>query len=205
VSATDRFRGEDWGKLQAKLTAFAYGRTGKRSLEHAQDLAQTAIADAISRPETWDPEKEPLLKHLAKRVIGLASNDRARKRNQLEVLFTPSEDEEPPDAELEADALEDILDRRRAAARFRAGIDGLVAGDEDAVAVVAEMSEGRDTPAAIAKASQIPIVRVRAARRRVFYHADALVEQMGEELDGVDDLRRSGSKSTDRTEEEVDQ
>jgi hypothetical protein len=203
VSTDERFRGADWTKLQAKLTAFAHRRTRRRSWELAQDLAQTAIADVITRPETWDPAKEPLLKHLAKRVIGLASNEWSRKKTALEVLFAPTEDEDAPDTEQEEDAIEDVLDRRRVAARFRARLDEQVAGDEDAAVVVAQMAEGRDTPASIAKASGVPIERVRDARRRVFYQARVIAEEMDGELDAADDARAGGADSME--EEEVDQ
>jgi hypothetical protein len=203
VSTDERFRGQDWKKLQAKLTTFAHHRTRRRSWELAQDLAQTAIADVITRPETWDPEKEPLLKHLAKRVIGLASNEWSRKKTTLEVLFAPTEEEDAPDMEYEQDELEDVFDRRRVAARFRARLDEEVAGDEDAVVVVTQMAEGRDTPASIAKASRLPIERVREARRRVFYHAKAVTQEMDVELDAADDARMGDAESME--EEEVDQ
>ncbi|MGO8995144.1 MAG: sigma factor [Polyangiaceae bacterium] len=203
MNGTNRFRGQDWETLRERLTAFAHRRTHKRSWELAEDLAQTAIADLITRPETWDPEKEPLIKHLAKRVIGLASNDWSRKRTALEVLFRPGEGEdggEAPDVEHEEDAIEDVLDRRRVAARFRAGLDELVAGDEDAAVVVAQMAEGRDTPAAIAKASGLPLARVRDARRRVFYHSKAVAEQMSDAIDAADDARVDGVESMEGTE-----
>jgi RNA polymerase sigma factor (sigma-70 family) len=203
VNAANRLRGQDWEKLRAQLTAFAHRHTRRRSWELAEDLAQTAIADVTTRPEGWDPAKEPLLKHLAKRVISAASNDWSRKRTALEVLFTPSEGEEAPDAEDEQDAIEDVIDRRRVAARFRAGLDELVAGDEDAAIVVAEMAEGRDTPAAIAKASGLPLARVRDARRRVFYQAKALAKQMGDAIDAADDARFDGVESSE--EEEVEE
>jgi DNA-directed RNA polymerase specialized sigma24 family protein len=198
VSAADRLQGQDWEKLGEPLTAFAYRRTGKRSWALAQDLAQSAIADLITHPESWDPEKEPLLKHLAKRVIGLASNEWSRKGRALEVLFAPGDAEDLPETEHAQDAIEDVLDRRRAAARFRARLDALVAGDEDAAVVVTQMAEGRDTPLAIAKASGLSIARVRDARRRIFYHARVLAKQMGDEIDAADDAHFERVESSER-------
>ena len=49
VSTDERFRGQDWKKLQAKLTTFAHHRTRRRSWELAQDLAGT---DAL-QIEAW--------------------------------------------------------------------------------------------------------------------------------------------------------
>jgi len=57
VNTANRLRGQDWEKLRAQLAAFAHRRTQKRSWALAEDLAQTAIADLITRPETWEPEK----------------------------------------------------------------------------------------------------------------------------------------------------
>ena len=205
MKEADRFQGQDWGKLRAKLTAFAHRRTQKRSWELAQDLAQTAVADVLTRPETWDPATEPLLKHLAKRVISLASNEWNRKKTALEVVFLPEEGEEAPDMAVDEEAIEDVLDRRRLAARFRAGLDESVAGDEDATVVVAQMAEGRDTPLTIAKGSGLPIQRVRDARRRIFRHAKAVATQMDADLDDAGDadarMNDTGADEANETEE----
>jgi hypothetical protein len=202
MSAAELLREQDWGTIQAKLTAFAHRRVQKRSWHLAQDLAQTAIGDLIARPQSWDPEKEPLLKHLAKRVIGLAANEWHRKRSSLEVLFGNIGDDDGPDATADGDSLEEVLDRRRVAARFRARLESALAGDEDAAIVVTSMAEGAETPLAIAKESGLPFERIREARRRIFYQAKLIAEEMSDELDAADDARTGRASGAQETEEE---
>jgi DNA-directed RNA polymerase specialized sigma24 family protein len=190
VSTGDRLRGEDWSKLQAKLTLFAHGRTRKRSWHLAEDLAQTAIADLLARPESWDPEKEPLLKHLAKRVIGLAANEWHSKRSSLERLHGSMGGDDEPDVDVGEESLDEVIDRRRVAADFRARLDASVGGDEDGALVVTLMAEqGIGSAASLAKASGLPKERMRSARDRVTYRAKAIAQQMGEELDAAEDAR----------------
>ena len=154
---------QDWGRMQANLAAFAFRRTGRRSMEHAEDLAQDAITKFLARPEGWDPAKEPLLKHLSKRVIGLASNEWSRKRSTLEVAMETREDEAMMVAG-DDDPTDEVLDRRRLAAQFRARLEARLAGDENALAIVVLMTEGIDSPAGLHEASGAH-VRARSARR----------------------------------------
>jgi len=177
VSTSELLQEQDWSAVQAKLTLFAHGRTRKRSWHLAEDLAQTAIGDLLARPESWEPEKEPLLKHLAKRVIGLAANEWHSKRSSLEVLCDMG-GADAPDAEQGEDALEDVLDRRRIAADFRARLDARVAKDEDGPLVVALMAEhGLSSAASLAKASGLDKGRMREARREVARVKTVLAER----------------------------
>jgi DNA-directed RNA polymerase specialized sigma24 family protein len=189
VNTTDLLCDQDWSQVQKNLTLFALGRIHKRSLHLAQDLAQTAIADLLTRPESWDPEKEPLGKHLAKRVIGLTSNEWARKRSTLEVLCGNLGNEDGPDASDGEEPTDDVLDSRRVAARFRARLDAHFAGDEDATLAVTFMGEGYSSVAALAKVTGVPKERMHAARRRVVYQARLIAREMSEELDAVEDAR----------------
>ena len=87
------FQGRDWGKLRSEAHGLRASPHGEALVGARAGSAQTAIADVLTHPETWDPETEPLLKNLAKRVISLASNEWNRKRTALEVLFLPEEGE----------------------------------------------------------------------------------------------------------------
>jgi hypothetical protein len=185
VDAGTRLRTEDWGKIQAQVTAFAYRRTRRRSWEHAEDLAQAAITQLLSRPSAWEPAKEPLLKHLCKRVISLASNEWHHKRSSFEVAMEKSELEDLEVAD-DGEAIEEVIDRRRLAAQFRARLEQRFAGDETALAVIVLMMEGLDSPAALAKASGLPLPQIVEARRRIFYNAETIAAELGHEIDAGD-------------------
>jgi hypothetical protein len=202
VSTDELLRRQDWGKLQARLTTFAHGRIRKRSWPLAQDLAQTAITDLLTKPASWDPEREPLLKHLAKRVISLAANEWHRKRTAFEVLFERIGDDDAPDEATAEDGADDVLDKRRIAAQFRARLDDALAGDEDAAVVAQAMADGHETPQEIKDATRLPLERIREARRRVFYRAKAIAKEMGEELDEAEDALVEQGERAEREEVE---
>jgi hypothetical protein len=186
MDAATRLGAQDWEAILAALAAFAHRRTGKRSWAHAEDLAQAAITQLCARPAGWDPEKEPLLKHLCKRVIGLASNEWSRKRSSFEVLMEQRDLDELEVAD-DDEPIEDVLDRRRLAARFRARLEERLAGDETALAVVLAMADGRDTPAAVEEATGLKRATVIEARRRIFYSAARVSAELGLEIDEADD------------------
>ena len=182
MSATTRLPEPDWRRLKAQVSAYAFRRTGRRSWEHAEDLAQSAIVQHLTRPAGWDPAHESLLKHLCKRVIGLASNEWHRKRSSFEVAMRWRELAALPvdDGGQPAD---EVLDQRRLAAQFRARLEARLAGDETALTIIVLMTEGFDTPAALQKASGLPLAQIREARRRIFYHAKLVAEELGEAMD----------------------
>jgi DNA-directed RNA polymerase specialized sigma24 family protein len=186
VNAGARLRAQNWAKIQAGVAAFAYRRTGKRSWAHAEDLAQAAITQLWTRPEAWDPDKEPLLKHLCKRVIGIASNEWSRQRSSFEVLMDKTRLSDLQVAD-DAEPVEDVLDRRRVAAKFRASLEQRLAGDETALVVIEAMAGGFDSPAAVARSTGLKLEAIVEARRRIFYHADAVSKELGLEIDEADD------------------
>ena len=195
MDAGGRLRAQDWGKTLTGLTAFAYRRTGKRSWAHAEDLAQAAIAQLYTRPEAWDPAKEPLLKHLCKRVISLAANEWSRKRSSFEVLMEYRELHELPVSD-ESESLDDVIDRRRMAAKFHERLVQHFAGDETARSVIEAMSDGAAKPSEIAEATALKLAVVTEARRRIFYHATRISTELGVEIDEADD-----AEATDREED----
>ncbi len=90
-------RAQPWGRLLTQLTAIALKRIKGRSLQDAEDLAQSAIADAYRTRASggWDPEKGPLENFLVARVIGSSANELRRKRNVCEVWLDEEAQEVP--------------------------------------------------------------------------------------------------------------
>ena len=181
MSDDNPLRAQNWERITAQLTTFAWKRTKQRSWDYAQELAQEAIAQAFEHLDAWNPEKETLLKHLARRVIGLASNDWTRKRNSFEVAL----DLAPEALEVEGgeEGLDDEVDGRRVAQAFRARLAERLEGDEAAAMVVAQMAHGVDTVAAQARATGLSAAAVREARRRIFYHSEKASLEIARELD----------------------
>jgi hypothetical protein len=188
-----RLRAQDWAKIFATLSAFAYRRTGKRSWAHAEDLAQSAIAALYARPEAWVAEKEPLLKHLCRRVIGLASNEWSRKRSSFEVMMSEKRLGELEVAD-DSEAADDVLDRRRMAAEFRVRLERRFAGDETALVVIEAMAEGAVSPAEVVAATGLRVAVVVEARRRIFYNAERVSTELGLEIDAADDDASCGDE-----------
>jgi DNA-directed RNA polymerase specialized sigma24 family protein len=196
VNAADRsehqralLRKQPWGRLLAQLTAIALKRTGGRSLEDAEDLAQGAIADAYRSLESggWDPEKAPLENYLVARVIGASSNERRRKRNVCEV-WLDEEAEDAPGLSVhekhladDAPAPEEALARLRFAQTFHDRLVAYVADDEIAGALIPLMKEGLSTPRELRVATRRSIEEAKDARRRIRYHADRITKELSAE------------------------
>ncbi len=201
VGAARQFSDREWMRLKGQLTAYAFGRTGRRSWDRAEDYAQSAITQFLGHSELWEPERESILKHLCKRVIGIMSNDWHRKRSSFEVAMLPQKLRE-----LEVDdggePADEVLDRRRLAAQFRARLEERLAGDEVALTVIVLMTEGIATPKALENASGLKEAQVGEARRRVFYHAKIVSKELGEAMDAEDD-ESSREDGEDEEEESV--
>jgi hypothetical protein len=181
MSASARVRSQNWSRLTAQLTAWAFKRTQQRSWDLAQDLAYEAITQLYENPESWDPDKEPILKHLAKRVIGLASNEWRRKRNSFEVAMeTSTEWQKVAGA---GDAADEELDRLRLAESFRERLAQRLEGDEAATMVVAQMLDEVDSANDQARETEMTVAQIREARRRVFYHAEQASKELAREID----------------------
>jgi len=197
VEPSKRFSDPEWARLKGQLTAYAFGRTGRRSWDRAEDYAQSAITQYLENPRLWDPARESILKHLCKRVIGIMSNDWHRKRSSFEVAMLPRKLRE-----LEVDdggePADEVLHRRRLAAQFRERLEERLAGDEIALTIVVLMTEGIHTPAGLENASALKPAQIGEGRRRIFYHAKIVANELGELLDAVADA----SAGDDKDEEE---
>ena len=172
--------------LPRSAFALALAAAQREVIREAQELAQDAIVAAWANKDGWDPDKEPLLKHLAKRVIGLASNEYKRKRNAFEVKMTYEALSALP-AATGAPAPDEELDRRRYAALFNERLSARLASDEFATMLVTLMTEGVATPRDQASATGRAIADIREARRRVFYNAGEVSKELAKELDLEDD------------------
>jgi hypothetical protein len=195
MATDDALRKQDWGRILAQLTNFAWKFTGKRSWEHAEELAQEAIADAFARVDGWDPAKEELIAYLCRQVCGLAANSWRRKRNTFEVAMRAavkahgvSHDGGRKELDVASgeEAADEVLDRLRLAEAYRARLTESLAGDETALAVIALFKEGVDSQTAQAERIGLTpsqISQIHAARRRVFRHAESVSKELAEELD----------------------
>ncbi len=178
---------EPWGRLSAQLTAIAFKRIRGRSMADAQDLAQTAIADAhqsLARGG-WDPEKGPLMGYLVGRIVGMTINERKRKRNTCEVWLDEEYEEDcgtvcRHEKFLAADqpTPEDALHRLRFASTFAERLVLRLAGNDLALSLVALMKEGLAKPAELAAALARTEDDVRAARRQIRYHAEEITKEL---------------------------
>jgi DNA-directed RNA polymerase specialized sigma24 family protein len=196
MTVEGELRSQDWSRIRRQLSDVAWRITGRRSWEHAEDLAQQAIADAYARIDGWDPAKEPLIRNLIRRVWGLATNSWRRKRNSFEVAMDVAfkshegedddEDDHEPDVASGDDGADDVLDRRRIAASYREGISQRLLGDEAAMAVIELLIDGVTNRAEQAARSGLLLAQVAAARRRVFYHAEQVSKELGLALDSED-------------------
>jgi DNA-directed RNA polymerase specialized sigma24 family protein len=197
MTVEDELRSQNWEKIQAQLTSFAWKHTGMRSWEHAQDLASEAIANAFERIDGWDPARELLVGYLSRQVVGLATNSRRRKRNTFEVAMRAAvkahgvRHDDGGKREIDfasADApTDEVLDQRRLAALYRDRLTQGFAGDEAALAVLALFTSGVDEPAEQVARSGLTLSQIRAARRRIYRHAEALSQELAAELDSEDE------------------
>ncbi len=191
-SREDLLRNQEWAKISARLSAYAFKRIRGRSWQLAEELAQEAIAQAWAKKDGWDPAKEPLLKYLAKKVIGLASNEYKRKRNSFERLAYRDYDEEDVEDPInqfpsDADPPDELLHRKRVAAEFRDRLTKRLAAKPIALEVITLMEEGITTPLAQRAATAHSIEEIRDARRQIFYHVAILAKELSLELDANDD------------------
>jgi len=173
---------EDWGLISAKLTNYAHKRTGRRSIDRAQEIAQEAIARHFDGSyAAWDPNKESLFLHLTSIVNSLAYGDRVKSSTNHEKRVTTAsmaravERTASPDATAEDDLVaRDFHSRAWTDVRARAANDALVTKLTDL------WQDGVDAPAEQAAALGVPIAEVRNARRRLFTHVETVVRALTE-------------------------
>ena len=179
---------QDWASITAKVAKYAYKKTGKRSWRNAKELAQDAIFKTLEHPESWDPENEPILKHVCLRVFSILANSRRLKRNTFEVAMCLHPDPEGVEDDRDEGSLDEKLDQNRQGEMFRSRFAMENEGDEIAGVVIELLMRGVFKPAAQAAESGATIEQIRAARRRVFARHDNITAAMARELDDEEEV-----------------
>jgi DNA-directed RNA polymerase specialized sigma24 family protein len=188
TKADELLRAADWEGLRARLAAFAYRRTGKRSWERANDVAGQAIADACEHG-AWDPDHEPLEKHLVKRVMSLASGEMRRKRSSLEVRMQYAPEWE--DVGSDDEPTDDVLHQRRVAKAFADRLEARLENDVEATLLLPHLSDGVTASTALAEATGLSFEEVRAAQKRIRYQAAIVAQELSTELDSEEEFEVS--------------
>jgi hypothetical protein len=194
MSTDDFLHSQDWVAIRRKAIAYAYRRIGRSSMDRAKELASQAIAQVFEHGG-WDPAKEPVLKCICKKIIGNLRNDFTRKANAFELMMNDDVEAQALNVSSGEDLPDEVLDRRRYAKRFkdrlvkRLEVSNEGKPDEVGLLLVTLMMEELDTPLAQERATGLPMEEVRAARRRVFYHADIVAQEMADEIERLENER----------------
>jgi hypothetical protein len=176
----------DWAAISNRLRRFAFLRMHKRSVEAADEVAQSAIMQVLDpRYMAWDPEREPdLYQHLKNVVRGLVSNRRRRNEDNrvvatdddalVELAKAPHNDP--------ATALADKQLAKTVADRF-----GAIFGDDPLVLELLSLTaQGVVTPRDQAEAAGVPYDEVRNARKRMFRVAREVAADLGLNIEEAD-------------------
>jgi DNA-directed RNA polymerase specialized sigma24 family protein len=196
-------RAQPWAKLAKQLTAIAFKRIKGRSMEDAQDLAQSAMTAAYEPVATggWNPERGALENFLVARVLSGTQNERRRKRNVCEVWLDEEADDDSGSIgkhekhlAVDAPSAEEALDRLRFASTFEERLRTRVTGDALCLELIERMREGislhGDLCAAIARTlGEQPDSAVRGARRRLQYHAREILRDLSAVAIGPESAR----------------
>jgi DNA-directed RNA polymerase specialized sigma24 family protein len=196
---------QPWSRILKQLTAIALKRIHGRSVDDAQDLAQSAIADAYESVARggWDPERGELMSYLVARVITTSGAERRRKRSTCEVWLDEEVEDDDGNQTLGvyekhlADgkpAPDASVDQLRLTTTFNERLEARLAGDAAALEVVAFMKEGLFMPVDLAAATgktaaQVP--EVKDTVRRIRYHAREIVKELSAQVT----MPRAGSRS----------
>ena len=165
---------QDWQRITAQLTAFAFKRIHRRSWEIARDLAQDAIAQAFAGG--WEPAREPLRRFLCKAVVRLALGDWRRKRTSIELALGDDVLLELPD---EGESLEARTLKRGWIEALHVRLEERMSSDVTATKVLALMIAGVERPHDQAEASGVSLEDIRRARRRLFDAAERVATDLG--------------------------
>jgi hypothetical protein len=177
--ARDRLRAQDWNTLRVKLKTWAWHATGKRSWEHAEDLAGDAIALAFNPAGVqWNPEKEPVFRYLTGLVRGLLSNERRKMANTHERLTAKGS--MAAFADDEARSPEAVAMRRVRVERLFERLAASAAKDPKRLALAKCFAEGLETAEEQAEATGMTVAEVVLARRRLYAAAEAIERERAE-------------------------
>jgi DNA-directed RNA polymerase specialized sigma24 family protein len=165
--------------VRATLLRFARSRATDDA--DARDLLQQALLKTFDPDDSpWDPDcGKTFFRHVGSIINGLAANQRRRADRRGAILETPAaRDALEPAAPPPADEALDVA--RTDAALRQAGqtlLERLGPRDDVAIQVLAAARRGADTAEQQARAIGCGVDEVRAAHRRLKYHASALIEE----------------------------
>ena len=183
-------RGIEWGKVYAQLHRFALNRCKRK--EMAQDLAQEAVRRVIdSTISPWDPAKEPDPARLLMSIVNsLLANDRTSARATRNVPMTDT-GRSGDEANRKVTRNLEFKDERAFSeetfttndlfARRLALLETRLADKPFALQVLAWMTEGHDTPAAICAVSGKTLEQVIAVRKLIHRQAEQVARDLDDE------------------------
>jgi DNA-directed RNA polymerase specialized sigma24 family protein len=187
---------QDWGRMHARLLAFALGRT-KKNRAAAQDAVQEAIMRVLDAHwEPWNPEKQPdLFTFLTGIVNRLLSNDRTSARVHREIamdrqakegtraLKLARKVERIPDKGDGASSPEERVALSEVLAPRMASLRAAVENDELARELLDEVEDGNDIRRDHVRITGHTSDEVKAARRRLARHVVRIAREIPEEGD----------------------
>ena len=163
-------RTQDWSALHKRLTAYAYRRLGRRSMEIAEETATDVIAQLFDPAYArWDPTKQDLFTRLTSVINGIVVKKRLRRLVTKPLHFSadlmPTQPGKLSPHVLAVDAAE---------AQAHAELVERVAGDPVAAKILELVGAHVDDPFAQAEAAGESIYDVRLARRRLATEAEEI-------------------------------
>jgi hypothetical protein len=168
----------DWANVMQSMTHIAMS-IWKMDDAHAEDLVSAAVEAQLKAAKTghgalWNPRKHPnLVRHMVWVMRGIRSNEH-RKYGERIMLVDPTGEElaaakkNHPEQILREGARLKIVGERRDTFLARM--------DKDAADTYLAIEDGRYDPQEFARSHGLTIMQVRAARRRMKYHLQEVIE-----------------------------
>jgi DNA-directed RNA polymerase specialized sigma24 family protein len=183
-------RKQDWGKMYARLLAFAKGRL--KSKADAEDLVQDTIRRVLDPNwERWDPEKHPDLFEFMTGILNrLRSNNLTSARTHRELVMDMEAKEGSRErgrakkagkVAASAPTPEEQLARAEVVGPRIERVRAEAAGDEVAEALLEEIEDGNDVRREIARATGYSAAQIKAGKQRLSRIVKRVVRETSEE------------------------
>jgi len=179
-AAAELLRSADWEKLGVRLARYAFARTGRRSWQDAEDVAQLAIAQAFDPAyKRWDPTAEPdLFRYLGSLVNGIVSNLR---QSHAETRVRPHDHDQLARVAPAVPSPEAEVERGERAERTVQRLRARAAADARVLEVLGFLESGIDTTREHAERLGCTMEEARSARRRLATHLAAVERELDAE------------------------